>query len=296
MHWPSLAYSPARNFDPWSRSSAINSDLNFALLSSWAAYLRKSLTRSFRSNTSRAYPEFTAHDLRITLEKCLHEFQYRSTVTESLTDAIISSLELQNTFYNRSQSRKPSIPLADDDICIFLYSDPEEEVETPTSTDINEAVQPPTGVFPSLSKCYSPICDESNPCYSPSCPHNTRRTIGRVSPPMARRSSRCYSSNCEHGQGCYSPTCPNRYMDSLNDRIIESSASPLSTSFSIPCSPFPPPSPLPVYEPIIVISIIGPYTTWIDQKCRPLGYKSPRPTSSHPGADAYGGSAEIGVR
>ncbi|KAF8511794.1 hypothetical protein BU17DRAFT_96853 [Hysterangium stoloniferum] len=237
---------------------------------------------------------------QIALKKCL-EFQYGSEVNESLTDAIISSLELQNAFYNRSQSREPSIPSADDDICIFLYSNPEEEVETPTSTDIDEGVQPPTGVFPSLTKCYSPICDELNPCYSSSCPHNTRSTIGRVSPPMGRRSSRCYSSNCEHGQGCYSPTCPNRYLNSLDDRMIEFPASPSSASSSVPRSPFPPPSPLPVYEPIIVISIIGPYITWIDQKCRPLGSKSRRPISSHsPGADASdfwtGGSAEIGVR
>jgi hypothetical protein len=78
--------------------------------------------------------------------------------SSSLMDAIISSLELEAFFYNGSWKNMEEA--TDDDVCIFLYCDGEEI--------------PPRGVFPSLSKCYSPTCEEPGFCYSPTCPNRSR--------------------------------------------------------------------------------------------------------------------------
>ena len=71
--------------------------------------------------------------------------------------AIVSSLEVQTFFY--IVNWKHMSAAVDDDICMFLYYDEDEE--------------PPTGVFSSLIKCYSPTCEEGQ-CYSPLCPNKSR--------------------------------------------------------------------------------------------------------------------------
>ena len=76
----------------------------------------------------------------------------------SLVDAILSSLENQNFFYNGSW--KDMAAASEDDVCIFLYCDEEEK--------------PPRGAFPALANCYSPTCEEPGSCYSPSCRNRLR--------------------------------------------------------------------------------------------------------------------------
>ena len=51
-----------------------------------------------------------------------------------------------------------------EDVYMFLG---DEEGPADSRTEQEEL---PTGVFPMLTKCYSPLCVDSNPCYAYTCP------------------------------------------------------------------------------------------------------------------------------
>ncbi|KIJ55540.1 hypothetical protein M422DRAFT_41487 [Sphaerobolus stellatus SS14] len=174
MSPPSLAYSPPRSASiPSLYDPLVAPDVAPGLLSEAALYLRLHIPRRSHRSGNVLYPQsFTVRDLKDTLHNYIAS-QTAHRPTPAIVDALIASLELQSFFYHSTW--KHMAVASEDDVCMFLYCDDEDEGDDAESDDEGEGeIEPPSGVFPSLAKCYSSTCDESNPCYTPSCPNNPR--------------------------------------------------------------------------------------------------------------------------
>ncbi|CAG8554215.1 4215_t:CDS:10 [Ambispora gerdemannii] len=159
IHYPSED-STSTNKAPISHM--LNGLMNHVLLSNIALAFRATVKLGTHENGALEYPEsFTGADAVTTIASLLPPSTPRRIALN-----MARSLEAQLYFHSVDWSISSVIKDTEEEVYTFLSPNP----GSPTALEWDEDF--PTGVFPSVGKCYSPRCGvDGKGCYSRTCPN-----------------------------------------------------------------------------------------------------------------------------